>query len=104
MATVTITARRGTGGGRDTVPSLMVAGTARTTQVITSSGSNQVSTVIGRAGEVVTIACNGNPVEIADAVGADPNAATTPRDIVSDGGRLEFYCADNDSRFAVVDL
>jgi hypothetical protein len=103
MATVLITARKATGGGRATAPMLAIGGTARATQSITTSASNAVSTVIGNSGEIITISVNGGAVQLADAIGGDPNAATTPRDLIADGGRLEFYCDANDTRFAVAD-
>jgi hypothetical protein len=103
MATVIITARKATGGGRATAPMLAVAGTARATEVISTTASNVVSTVIGAAGEVLMISVTGGAVKIADAVGANPNAATTPCDLLPDGGRIELYCDSNDTRIAVAD-
>lgn len=104
MATVSITAHKATGGGRDTVPMLTVAGTERATQSITSSGSNQVSTVIGNAGETVTICSSGGAVKVAVAVAANPNATSVYHYIVGEGGAFPFYCGSNDTRFAVVDV
>lgn len=104
MATVIVTARRATGGSRATVPMLAIGGSARATQVITSGSGNAVSTVIGNSGEVVIITSSGGAVKLADSIAANPNAETTPRDMIADGGRVEYYCDTNDTRFAVADV
>lgn len=104
MATVSITAGKATGGSHANVPMIMFAGSERATQSITSSGSNQISTVIGSKGETVMIASSGGDVKLAVDIGANPDATTAYQYIVSAGAILPLYCDTNDTRFAVVDL
>lgn len=101
MATVAIAAGKAE-GSRPGVPMVLVAGSVRARQAITSSANNQVSTVIGRSGETVTICSSGGPVKVAIAVGANPDATSAYDYIVSDGGIMPLFCNQNDTRFAVV--
>lgn len=104
MAIVTITATRATGGGRPTTPMILVAGAERASQVITTSPSNTVSTVIGAPNETVMICAANNAVRLAVAIGADPNAVTGAEFIIGDGGAIPFFCDSGDTRFAVADV
>lgn len=102
MATVIVAAWQAGKAGQSS-RSQVLGGTPRAVHVITSSASNQVSTVRANVGEVLMVSVNGGPVELAYATGADPDAASTPHFVIADGGSLPVEALADDFRVAVVD-
>lgn len=102
MATVTIAASQAGANQGSRTPTL--SGAPRASQVVTSSASNAVSTVIANAGEVLAVCVSGGAIRVAFASGANPNAATGAQYLVPDGGLLPVQALTDDFRVAVANV
>lgn len=102
MATLLVAAwQAGKAGQASAAPTLR--GGPRVAQSITTSASNQVSTVKAAVGEVLMLSVTGGVVALAFAEGADPNASTGPHYLLNDGGAIPVDAVNGDLRVAVVD-
>ena len=102
MATVLVAAwRAGKYGQASAAP--VLRGAPRAVQSITSSASNQVSTVTARPGEVLVVSTSGGGVKLAYAEGANPDATAAAHLILGAGQSVPVEADEGDLRVSVVD-